>query len=1086
MPVKISYRQQVSYCGKPRCRKCRERTGHGPYWYAYKTVDGQTTRTYVGKTLPPDALATMEGYLTTSQREQRTDTSSVAAQFIAPGAAPIGRSHQGPLVGRQEELMRLYGLLATIEQNAHFKLDPEQKAITPNFDVQHSPQSILLMGEVGIGKTRLAEEISQEARRRNWAVAWGRIYAQEENIPYCPWTRILRKTMEQGLWQRDELTRRSLVFQPLCSLQPELHDLLPPLDASSSQSPEQQQLRLWEAIRELLLLISKSTSLLITLDDLQWADGSSCELLAYLARRVSGHPILIVGTCRNKELPDGHVFKPLLASLLREHTVETIPLQPLSNEQIGTLISHLLYVPNVPEPLASRIGTRAAGNPFFAEELARTVSVHLATHPAKDEKDNISATAHKDLNVNVDSILPDTITAALDLRLGRLSQACVRLLNKAAVLGGSFEFNTITEMEANIPGSDEDVVLELLEEALRAGMLTEEGTGLHITYQFWHPLLPSHLYEKLSAGRRASLHRRAAEILQHLYQGDEEDGAMAITHHLLHSGADRQKIAHFAELAGNRAYRLSSFPDAGKYYRIAAQQLGTGHDAQERLAYLLEFLGECSYIEGMSEKARRFYEQALEIHQRASLDNANVAENVQLQALLLCEIATIWRDRGNNREARACYEQGEQILRAQGLLESCAAARIRHEQGHVYAIEGKYEDARRMVNEALKLFEKIIGQHEPKSRSSSPSTIIRRALYGDPIDPGRAHWLLGLIADTDGQSSESLMHYKVALALYEQHSRPRYIAIVSNDLGNLYLNTSQYTLAQAAFRRSLDLAERIGHLALMCLGHGNLGVLALRLGNLEEAELALRKGATLAEEGENLANGCLWYAYLATVLLEQGRLVDASVSLYRALKLSRASQFLPYLATALVAVGSLRIAQAVTIGLGGEGDADTVHEVTRVLRRASNTLQRALHCEGVLAETRTEGRLALAQVNWLLGDLDLAYQQATQVLEDAHQSELVWLEARAQRILGGILVQQQQLVKAVQCFEQALQMFRKCGMCLEETRTLQTYGEMLLKGYKHKEKEYQRGMGYLREARRMFIRCHAELDVRLVKRLLKQ
>src|SRR5881275_2047863 len=115
----------------------------------------------------------------------------------------------------------------------------------------------------------------------------------------------------------------------------------------------------------------------------------------------------------------------------------------------------------------------------------------------------------------------------------------------------------------------EDTLLDLLEEALYAGLLAEEGTGTHITYHFWHPLIVSHLYERLSAARRAQLHRRAANALLHLHSGREAEVAAAITYHLSKGGSDASQIAHYAEIAGDRAYSLSAYSEAQYYYRQA-------------------------------------------------------------------------------------------------------------------------------------------------------------------------------------------------------------------------------------------------------------------------------------------------------------------------------------------------------------------------------------------------------------------------------------------------------------------------------------------------------------------------------------
>ena len=516
-------------------------------------------------------------------------TSSAPLNGAQAPAVQIGRAHQSPLVGREREIEVLRALVSTTENTAKFRPSAQKRSSLSAFDPQRRPQCVLLQGDVGIGKTRLAEEVSREAKRRGWAVAWSRVYAQEGTIPYRLWTEVLRKAMEQGVWRRQEVSRRSFLFQPLMTLLPELSDLLRNVTFDAALPPEQEQLRLWEAASALLTLICEGTPLLIALDDLQWSDGSSCELLAYLARRIHGLPILIVGTCRDNELTPNHPLRSLITDLLRENSIETISLDPLSDTQIEALVSH---IPHVPEPLVPTIRERAGGNPFFAEELARTVdaadsvSGNLLMNPALLSPENR------------DELLPDTITAVLELRLSRLTAACQRLLSKAAILGGAFKFEVISAMEASAPNFDEDQVLELLEEGLRSGMLTEEGTGTRITYHFWHPLLVDHLYKSLSAARRSLLHRRAAEIFRRSCQGREEEEAANITNHLVKGGAAPDLIVKYAKLAGDRAYSLPSYPEAEQHYRTALEYFDQHDGDWQRLAYLLEMLGECTTIQG--------------------------------------------------------------------------------------------------------------------------------------------------------------------------------------------------------------------------------------------------------------------------------------------------------------------------------------------------------------------------------------------------------------------------------------------------------------------------------------------------------
>jgi predicted ATPase/DNA-binding SARP family transcriptional activator len=1360
MNSKITYHQQVSYCGKPRCRKCREGTGHGPYWYAYQTVEGKTTRTYVGKNLPPDVQASMEGTrdlpvpLHEQEQEQALLRIHVLGQFridrrsgrnmsewqpvtdsawqhqrvrallgclvssagrklgreqimdalwpdldletaasrldravyslrqlfepsrnrpatspflltereqllladqsqvwidadafeqlliraressdpgeqerlldeavtlyggdflpeerrvewtlgrreslqrswigllldlarlridrdalnsaidpldrllsvdptneaavqrlmkllyelgrrgealraykrlaqvlqqeyriaplpetraiyealrsgntapVVPSAATatqvetrremrpdaqiiqIGRTHQSPLVGRDEELSVLRNMVLTTEHSARFRLS-QRKTLATTFDsTQRRAQCMLLMGDVGIGKTRLAEEVSRDAKRRNWAVAWSRVYAQEGSIPYRLWTEVLRKAMAQGAWQRQELSRRPLVFQPLGALLPELYDLLPPVSFSAPQSPEQEQLHLWEASHALLTLICESTPLLIALDDLQWADASSCELLAYLARRIYGHSIVIVGTCRDNELPPTHALRPLLTDLQREHAVETLPLHPLSDEQIGALVTHISshVSSRVTEPLVQHIRDRAAGNPFFAEELARTITLPIEGTNGSSPPPVISSL----LDPDGEAQLPDTINAVLDLRLNRLSTSCLRLLNKAAVLGNSFEFPVINAMEAITPGSNEDIVLDLLEEALKSGMLTEEGVGTRITYQFWHPLLVDHLYVKLSAARRASLHRRAADIFQRLYEGREEEGAVTITHHLVQGGAAPQKIARFAELAGNRSYSFSSYGEAEGYYRIAIENLNIRTDDPQHYAYLLELLGECTHIQGKYDDARGFYEKAFTVHGHQSISSTNPQQEAQLQAMLSCEIGYTWFDTGNNPQAQYYYQQSEQILQDAGIINGLAWAYLRYRQSYVSWRKGNYNEARATANEALRMFEDSVEQLKKKNNIDSHLTRIRRILLGDPVNLGRVQSLLGLIANGAGKTNEALSYLNMALSLYEQYDRQQEIVLLCCNLGDLYIRKAEYAQAHAVLRRSLNLAERIGDIPNLGIVIGNIGILDARTANLAEAENECRRAITLAENVNDTALVSNWCSYLATYLQEQNRLSEAKVVLCRALRISSSMRITPYMGIALVALGSMRIHQALNLEVAEKSSASQSPAIVKMLRRAKKSLSHALALEGIEAETRVEGQLLLAQTSLLLGEPDLAYEQTIQGQEDAIQSELTWLVGRAQRLLGCIFASQNRYEQAEHFFDQAIRTFRKCGMRLEYARALYHYGLMLLQWDKVKGKKHEQGIAYLKEACQTFSDCKAKLDLKLVKRALAE
>ena len=1070
----------------------------------------------------------------------------------------LGRPNQSPLVGRDRELATMRQLLLAIEAapaeesqgnrseeavvHGNHKDLPgrsEQAGIRASdldssggiFSAtspkkQKTPRFLLLMGESGIGKTRLAEELSLEANTRGWSVAWTHAYEQEGTIPYRPWTEILRTLLQDaspellmssvGAWPVDPATQ-SLHYAPstnsklarLSALLPELAtlDIFSQNRTPSPLPPEQDRLHLWEATLSLLSTLSRTTPLLLVLDDLHWTDESSLELLAFLVRHLQDERILLVGTCRDVELTANSNLRTLINDLRREQIIVTLPIQPLTQSQIASLVAHL------PRDIVQSIQTQAGGNPFFAEELARVSD--STPHASTDSDTEIALTTP--FNAPVEEVpgginhavsLPETITAVLERRLSKLSGECQALLGKVAVLGGSFEFSQLLFM-AGDQKTNEDPILDLLEEALRAGLLTEEGTGARITYHFWHPLIVNHLYERLSATRRAQLHRRAANALVHQHQGHEAEAAGAITYHLSKGGSDPRQIALYAEIAGNRAFSLPAYSEAEHYYRLAIEAITGGNvstypgsdDDLLHLAYLLEHVAECNWVNGDFTEARHLYEHILELrkqYQASAQDPQDDAEihrhAAQVQALIWREIGRTWAETGDYPQARQCYTYGKQVMHEAGVTSGAAWACLHLQQANINWKEGNSADARRYAQEALEMLEHVIADRPARTTtahtaSSAIPTRTELSLIGDPVELGRCHEILGILSATVGQYAESLKHLNTALAIFERQGLLTALAQVYGNIGAVYAMKAENAVARTYLQRSLELAERIGDLPVMAFAIGNLADVAARCGDLLEAENWFERSIALAERVNDREQVCWCNVALAIALQDRGNMRGALECIRRSLALARAMKITRWIGFALVELGDWRVAQAITVSkleTNGFKEHTTGQDpvCNRLLSRALAALQRALTLEELDAEIVTEGHLVMVRVYFLLGDLDTARQKAIQTLEEAHEHEMARVQARSQQLLGRILAAQEQHKQADDYFEQAIELFSRNEMRLDYARTLYGYGVTLLQRSTPVEETYQRGLYYLQQARDLFRECGAAVDLQWAERIL--
>src|SRR2546423_8522962 len=242
-------------------------------------------------------------------------------------------------------------------------------------------------------------------------------------------------------------------------------------------------------------------------------------------------------------------------------------------------------------------------------------------------------------------------------------------------------------------------------------------------------------------------------------------------------------------------------------------------------------------IQGNYEEARRVYEQLLQ--ERGSrppfMSPAETQREAQIDALLLSEVGWTWYYAADYGHTRQYCERGEQVLRDAGVVGGPAWARLYFQQSYILWQEGKYDEALHAANKALQGFAEMLPEQRPHHVTVAPLTRTRRTLEGDPVDVARTHRLLGALANSVGQLTESLTHMNTALAILEEHNHKREVAHVSCNVGYIHLQKAEHAEAQLFLRRSLSMAEQIGDIPLTAVNFSNLCVLGEHPGDLSEA-----------------------------------------------------------------------------------------------------------------------------------------------------------------------------------------------------------------------------------------------------------
>ena len=440
---------------------------------------------------------------------------------------------------------------------------------------------VAVIGEAGLGKSRLLAEVSESAKSGP-QVAWleGRALSYEQAVTYFPWRQVIRGAIGAKEGEAPEAVREKLHSDPACGAMsegdPQYLEVILSVESDATRKAvaalEGDALveHIAAANRGYLRARANLLPTVIVLDDLHWADTASLDLLLSVAGLVEDLPLLITCLLRpDKDAPSWSATEKARSQVGARYA--EILLEPLDAAHSKELLGNLLYIEDLPDSVRRLILNKAEGNPFFVEEVIRTL---IDSEYIVQENNHWRAT-REIVNVSI----PDTLTGVLSARIDRLPENTKHVAQTAAVLGRIFAYRALmaTCAAAPLPEQIKDVAPHLgvltYEELVRERVHDPE-----LEYIFKHALTQEAAYELLLIRRRKELHRRAGEVLEELYPEQRGELASALAYHF-RLGEDWQRAADYAMGAGAQAVKVYAMNEALAYYDEAYESLKKVSDA---------------------------------------------------------------------------------------------------------------------------------------------------------------------------------------------------------------------------------------------------------------------------------------------------------------------------------------------------------------------------------------------------------------------------------------------------------------------------------------------------------------------------
>ena len=680
---------------------------------------------------------------------------------------------------------------------------------------------LFILGEAGVGKTRLAEEFSKQKAPFDFKFLKGQCIYREGTDPYLPFIDMFKGYLSTHPYQATAIlssfnSTAGVIFDVFPT---EKSRYSPNLGASESTKTSKStdtisdkniskvisteaggkpseiydfQLlegkhRMFETVLRIIIEISKKKPLVLFLDDLHWADVASLHLLHYLARNIKNNPIFMIGSYRPEDLnytKDGvHPLQEIITRLGTENLYNTIELRRLTHRDTKMIVIDLLGVDNIPDDFAELIDNETEGNPFFIKEVLRTL-IEDGALSIKNGK--------LILNISPEEILiPTSIKELINLRVQRLDDECKDVLEYASVIGNQFDL----ELLKNIIDIPESKLINILSKLTEAKFIIDVKEEEIITWKFTYNKTHEIIYNEINDNKKKLIHLKIAKYLEDEKIDNIDEVVYDLAYHFYY-GYDFDRALSYSIEGGEKALVSYANKEALDLYNISLNSLrrlddklaNTTHYKEKKIEVLSK-LGVLNKNIGEWDKSLQYYEHIIPI--------CDEIKEPQKKSRPYLNIGWIYQQRGHWQQAQNYFQKS--LSMAKIIQDFFISAEAYNGLGAVYEREGQLENAIDYYSTSRKFAEENY----------------------DLLNLAKAHNAFGRIYNQQGNYNKAVEHKKKSISIFKRIKNLPELAKAYTSIALTFYDMGEMNKNIEYNEKCIELADQISDVRIKGYGLSN-------------------------------------------------------------------------------------------------------------------------------------------------------------------------------------------------------------------------------------------------------------------------